>query len=156
MLGIQASEEFKQDINKVDGNLIDQEEEQVVPFLRDNFGKYGFVFEETGIGDAMIVTSPDGSNSIEIDLDPFTSKTEIVESKKLKNFIKNNLTQTPDAPIADEITQALRAKNLRDVARTNPDGTLSTVLMASGEVDGKFIAYPTLFPKTLMHIHLTQ
>jgi hypothetical protein len=43
--------------------------------------------------------------------------------------------------------QAERARNLRPTARLNEDGTESTVLMASMEVDGKNVAIPTLFPK---------
>lgn len=50
----------------------------------DNFQKYGFTFEEAGLGDAMLVTTSDGKNTISIDLDPFTSKTEVLESQKLK------------------------------------------------------------------------
>ena len=146
-LGIQADEDFINSLSTIDGNLIDKEEEEVVPFLREQFSKYGFIFEETGIGDAMIVTSPDGSRSIEIDLDPFKSKTEIAESKKLKNFIKNNLSLKPMESPSDEVSKAMKAKNLREVGRTNKDGTISTVLMQSAEIDGKFVAYPTLFPK---------
>jgi len=40
-----------------------------------------------------------------------------------------------------------KAKNLRKTSRLNPDGSESTVLMESAEADGKFIVYPTLFPK---------
>jgi hypothetical protein len=147
-LGIQSSDVFIADISKIDKNLIDKNEDEVVPFLRDNFSKYGFVFEKTGIGDAVIVTAPDGSTSVTIDLDPFTSGTEIAESKRLKNFIKNNLSEDLDGQttIADKVTQSLKAKNLREVGRDNEDGTISTVLFASGEVDGKNIVVPTLFP----------
>jgi hypothetical protein len=148
LIGIQSSEEFSSDISKIDKNLIDKNEEEVVPFLRDNFAKYGFVFEETGIGDAVIVTAPDGSSSVTIDLDPFTSGTEIAESKRLKNFIKNNLSAdlSGESNITDKVTQSLKAKNLREVGRENEDGTISTVLFASGEVDGKQVVVPTLFP----------
>ena len=47
--------------------------------------------------------------------------------------------------VVDE--QVERARNLRPTARINEDGTESTVLMASMEVDGKNVAIPTLFPK---------
>ncbi len=148
LIGIQSSEVFASDISKIDKNLIAKAEEEVVPFLRDNFAKYGFVFEETGIGDAVIVTAPDGSTSVTIDLDPFTSGTEIAESKRLKNFIKNNLSAdlSGESNITDKVTQSLKAKNLREVGRENEDGTISTVLFASGEVDGKQVVVPTLFP----------
>ena len=39
------------------------EEESVVPFMMDNFQKYGFTFEETGIGDSMTVTTADGKET---------------------------------------------------------------------------------------------
>ena len=43
--------------------------------------------------------------------------------------------------------QARRAQEMRKFGRNNPDGSKSTVLMASGEADGKYYAFPTLFPK---------
>ena len=79
--------EFSTVLNNIDASLIDMEEESVVPFMMDNFQKYGFTFEETGMGDAMTVTTADGKETITIDLDPFLSKTEVLESKKLKDFI---------------------------------------------------------------------
>jgi len=147
-LGITSSEGFQSDISKIDAALIDQTEEEVVPFLIDNFKKYGFGFEETGIGDAVIVNSPDGANTITIDLDPFTNSTEITEAQRLKNFIKNNITEfEEDAPVADEVTQAIRAKNLREVGRTNKGGGHSATNFQSGTLDGQNIVIPTLFPK---------
>ena len=41
---------------------------------------------------------------------------------------------------------ASKAQSMRPFARKNPDGTESTVIMASGEADGKYYAFPTLFP----------
>ena len=147
-LGITSSEGFVADISKIDAALIDKEEEEVVPFLIDNFKKYGFGFEETGIGDAVIVNSPDGANTITIDLDPFTNSTEITEAQRLKNFIKNNITEfEEDNPVADDVTSAIRAKNLREVGRTNKGGGHSTTKFQSGTLDGQNIVIPTLFPK---------
>jgi|TARA_R110002110_G_scaffold1039_1_gene4075 hypothetical protein len=40
-----------------------------------------------------------------------------------------------------------RARGLRNTARENADGSRSTVLFSSGEVDGKHVVVPTLFPK---------
>ena len=39
-----------------------------------------------------------------------------------------------------------KMRSIRPEARKNPDGTESTHLMTYGEVDGKFYAWPTLFP----------
>lgn len=42
--------------------------------------------------------------------------------------------------------QAIKAQGLRPFSRSNADGSESTVLMASGSADGKYYAFPTLFP----------
>ena len=41
---------------------------------------------------------------------------------------------------------AKKAQRMRPFSRKNPDGSESTVIMASGESDGKYYAFPTLFP----------
>ena len=41
---------------------------------------------------------------------------------------------------------AKKAQSMRPFARNNPDGTQSTVLMASGEENGRYYVFPTLFP----------
>ena len=70
--------------------LINKNEEFVVPKMNYNFGDLGFKFEESGAtGDWMTATAPNGKK-IEISLDPlFSSKAES-ESEKLKSFIKEN------------------------------------------------------------------
>ena len=146
-IGMRQDEDFQTALNTIDANLIDQEEEEVVPFLQSQFSKFGFTFEETGMGDALIAFSPDGSSQVEIDLDPFTSATEVAESQKLRNFINNNVTGLKETQPADEITNAMKVRNSRSMGRTNPDGSVSTVKMMSFEADGKFYAAPTLFPK---------
>jgi len=40
-----------------------------------------------------------------------------------------------------------KARNMRQGARQNEDGSVSTVRMASSEADGKYYAFPTLFQK---------
>jgi hypothetical protein len=44
------------------------------------------------------------------------------------------------------VTPEERAKAIRQGFRKNPDGTVSTHLMATMEVDGKHVVIPTLFP----------
>lgn len=60
------------------------------------------------------------------------------------------------ADLADELVRlgtgriaelSQKAKDIRPVARRNTDGTESTVLMSSVEVDGRNFAVPTLFPR---------
>ena len=80
---------FEQSLTIVDNKLIDKEEEEVVNELRYNFGDYGFVFQEQGIGDSMKVTAKNGE-SINVDLDPFMSSTETEEAEALKIFLRNN------------------------------------------------------------------
>ncbi len=50
-----------------------------------------------------------------------------------------------ELPAVEDLSE--KARNIRSVARLNPDGSESTVLMASMEVDGNNVAVPTLFPK---------
>ena len=67
---------FLSEIGLITPDLIGKEEEEVVPLLAKKFSKYGFNFQQSGSGDAMIVSTLDGSKSIEIDLDPFTGQGE--------------------------------------------------------------------------------
>jgi hypothetical protein len=145
-LGVIEEEGFQKALATIDANLIDQEEEDVVPFLTDQFKTYGFLFQETGIGDSMIVSAPNGK-TITIDLDPFTSATEVAESAKLKEFMLANATLKPTEGPKGEVVNAMRAKQLRNVPRINKDGSVSTVKFASYEEDGVFKVIPTLFPK---------
>ena len=141
-------EQFQNDLSIINANLIDQEEEEVVPKLRDKFQKYGFTFEESGLGDSMVVSNFDNTQTVTINLDPFTTETEILQSQKLKNFLSANaLEQFQTNELLDFDGQSDKAQNLRRVGRINPDGTTSTVLMTSFEADGKHYAMPTLFPK---------
>jgi hypothetical protein len=73
--------------------LINKNEEFVVPKMNYQFADLGFRFEESGVtGDYMIATAPNGKK-ITISLDPlFTSKAES-QSEKLKKFIKENSAQ---------------------------------------------------------------
>lgn len=79
-------------------DLIKKNEEFVVPKLNYQFGDLGFTFEETGVGDYMIVTAPDKKTKIEITLDPFeearlVNQKAVSESAKLQQFIKDNATE---------------------------------------------------------------
>ena len=127
--------------------LIRKEEKEVVEYLNREFGRYGFSFRRTGIGDAMEVLASDGT-PIEIDLDTWTSGGAIEEVEKLQAFVRDKLDieERTEAIETNEVKNAIRAQNLRNKSRVNDDGTESIVLMESAEVDGKYVAYPTLFP----------
>ena len=70
--------------------LIDQEEEFVVPQLNYQYKDQGFVFEQSSLlGDAMTVTSANGK-TIDVDLDVFSDSSKTEEANKLKIFLSEN------------------------------------------------------------------
>jgi len=144
----QQSDPFLQDLSVINTELIKQDEETAIALLRGKFLKYGFSFEKTGMGDAIIVSNFDGTATETIDLQPFMSSSEVLESKKLKDFITNNAKQEyQENEFEDLAFQSDKAQNLRIAPRINEDGTESTVLMTDYEANGRFYAIPTLFPK---------
>jgi len=141
-------EQFQKYLADVNANLIDKSEEEVVPELNRRFSAYGFHFEEAAPGaDAMYVRTSDGKHELYIDLDPFTTATEVVESKKLRDFINLYARGKEEEKSEDYIGKAVRAQKMRNVGMRNDDGTYSTVKFASFEQDGKYFVVPTLFPK---------
>ena len=86
--------------SKMGSAVIGNEEEKVVPTMIKLYNPYGFTFEETGAGDAMIVRTKDGKKEIEIDLDNWTDRGDREEALKLKNFLDTN--QTEFSPIINE------------------------------------------------------
>jgi len=92
ILAEQPDDPFDVGVSTITRELIDKEEQYVVPELNYRFNDYGFTFEEAGIGDAMTVHAANGEK-ISIDLDPvmgdlFGSETE--EAKKLTEFLEKN------------------------------------------------------------------
>ena len=85
---------------KMGSAVIGNEEEKVVPTMSKLYKPYGFIFEETGAGDAMIVRTRDGNKEIEIDLDNWTNAGDREQALKLKNFLDAN--QGTFSPITDE------------------------------------------------------
>lgn len=138
-------------ITQINKDLIDKEETEVTNFLNKQFAKFGFHFESTGAGDAVIARTIDGKEFIEIDLDPFLESTEIEESEKLRKFISKNAQPAYNYRDEDYITKAVRAQSLRDIGMKNDDGTESTVKFTSFEQDGKHFVIPTLFPKNTLN-----
>ena len=134
-------------VTQINKDLIGKEETEVTDFLNKQFAKFGFHFESTGAGDAVIARTIDGKDFIEIDLDPFLESTEIEESEKLRKFISKNAQPSYNYKDEDYITKAVRAQGLRDIGMKNDDGTESTVKFTSFEQDGKHFVIPTLFPK---------
>ena len=73
-----------------------------------------------------------------------------VNADKVKDFVKRYAYKPSEAEslwIAILFKQHL-GERYETVSRLNEDGTSSTVLMQSATIDGKNVAFPTLFPKT--------
>ena len=91
-------------------NIIDSEEEFSVPTMRLRFKPYGFQFEETGVGDAMKVTAPNGQVE-EFNLDPTFGETS--EAIRLKKFLVNGYNDYADTLSDQEfVEQALKGMQL--------------------------------------------
>jgi hypothetical protein len=145
--------DFNQALNKTDLASIQTEEDKAVGYFNDLYGRYGFTFRPVGVGDAMEVTQTlsDGNVVREtIDLDTWFDSNALVEAEKLKNFV-TKYAYKPEEKVekieTNSVQSAIRAKYLRDVPRINDDGTESTVLFESANIDGKNVVYPTLFQK---------
>jgi hypothetical protein len=75
----------------ISGKLIDNEEEKVVPYLQKNYGRLGFNFEQTGVGDRIRVITQDGKNSEVFMLDNWTDEGDSSEAVRLKAWLKENI-----------------------------------------------------------------
>ena len=150
---ILLSEDFNNAINATTPETINLPQKDAVKYYNDLYGDYGFTFREagSGMGDAIegFVLLSDGTvktkrfniNSM------FVNNADTAEN--IQEFVKTYAT-TPDEDRSiiesNDMKSAIRAQNLRDVARKNEDGTESTVLFESAVIDGKNVVYPTLFP----------
>ena len=136
--------EFQEDIITVDDKLVNQKRDDVINYLTQKFSKYGFIFGPGGWGQKVSVMTADGLNEIVVEVD--TSDPE--SSKKLKEFIVDYSTspEARDIQVDDFVSNAMRAQQTRQIGRQNMDGTVSTHLMTYAEEDGRFVAFPMLFP----------
>jgi hypothetical protein len=111
-------------------------------YYTKSFEEFQTQFQDPAYQDKVFgVVERDGLYSK--DRESFLEKYAVVEKKKddTESVSEDGSLEPP------VVEQAERARNLRPTARLNEDGTESTVLMASMEVDGKDVAIPTLFPK---------
>lgn len=87
---VDESKYLKDRLATVNTELINKEEEYVVPELEYQFGDLGFKFEESGAtGDYVKVTAPNGKTT-EISLDNLLSSKSKTQSDLLQSFIKQN------------------------------------------------------------------
>lgn len=89
--------------------------------------------------DKYRVVSAKGKN-----LGTYTSREDAVKRLKQVEYYKNKPKEYNEGGKFQEY--AKKAQEMRPFSRANPDGTHSTVLMASGEGDGKYYVFPTIFP----------
>ena len=105
--------------NIVNSKLMGLTEEQAVPQLNKQFGKYGFVFEKAGLGDAMTVKySADGitfTDAVDVDLQ---SGDPVEQMNLLKSFMKNKYLN--DSEISALNDEKLDTKKLVKITLSNP------------------------------------
>lgn len=99
---------FNNNLKYITPDKIDFNEEKLVPYLKDKFGKEGFVFDEAGAGDEMIVsyTGVDSylpQRTISINLQPFSDEEKAIEHQKLINFMKNTRMSESEKNIANDL-----------------------------------------------------
>jgi hypothetical protein len=89
-------DDLQESLSLIDDEKIESQEEIVVPEMNYNFGRYGFTFEETGGGDAMVVTAAN-RKKLYVNLDPFLGLNSKESARELRNFIRENKTELKDA-----------------------------------------------------------
>lgn len=85
----QSQTDFQKSMGQVNKELMDYDEEHIVPQLNYAFSNYGFHFNETGAGDYVEAVAPNGKR-ITIPVDNWTEKGDIQSSNELKAFIEQN------------------------------------------------------------------
>ena len=129
--------------------LINKNEEFVVPKMNYQFADLGFKFQESGAtGDWMTATAPNGK-TIEISLDPLFSSKATSESERLKKFIKENSAQVKGL---SAIERSYAAENKKfetqkdvdeSIKKVNDDATtlnkeMGSFLKQKNELDAQF------------------
>ena len=89
-------DDLQESLSLIDDKKIESQEEIVVPEMNYNFGRYGFTFEETGAGDAMVVTAAN-RKKLYVNLDPFLGLNSKESARELRNFIRQNKTELKSA-----------------------------------------------------------
>jgi hypothetical protein len=80
-----SNDEFNKRISTITPDLVRKEEEFTVPQLNYQFKDFGFTFEETGLGDAVSVTAPNGKKT--------TISLGKTADRDLQKFLKENANQ---------------------------------------------------------------
>lgn len=127
---VSANQNLLNEISSIDRNLISKEEEEVVPFLNNKFKKHGFTFEETGAGDALIVKNKKGE-SIDVDLNNWTTSGNESEARKLKDFLSKtkSLESTEEASKIFSKTKRTKQEEIRLKELTERQASLDNMFV---------------------------
>ena len=142
------SPEFEIALSGTDAKSMELDESEAVKYFTNLYGKYGFIFREAGIGDALEVIAPDNT-IIDVDLQTFFSNEK--ESAKLQSFVKSKAIkplQPVNADNQDEIDRATRVRSMRKNSMITKDGKESSLDFETKQIGGKYVVFPTLFPKS--------
>jgi len=74
-------------------DLVSKTEEEVVPKLQSEYGKYGFTFDQIGMGTDYVKVRSKNGNTIEISLDEKNPE----EALKLRSFLESNKSYQTEA-----------------------------------------------------------
>ena len=94
----------------------DYGEEFVVPKMNYEFGQYGFEFEDTGVGDAMIVTASN-DETLRVNLDTFLEIGDTENTAELQEFLRKNKDTTLTQLAEDEV-RVLNEEEIVSTVRT--------------------------------------
>ena len=117
--------------------LIGKTEEYVVPEMNYKYADQGFVFEETGIGDAMTVTAANGE-TINVDLDVFFDSNKKEEAKKLNEFIQANRAESKRLKTMEQgyVSDKIKFDNQQQI-----DATISELNTQANDFNKRIQAY---------------
>lgn len=108
---------FERVLSQVNAELIDSEEEYVVPKLNYLLSEYGFTFEETGAGDNVKVTASNKEQTV-VDLDTWYSFGEEAGARRLKGFLlKNKLDTSALNKMTDNRMRVLDEKEIIETVK---------------------------------------
>ena len=80
------------------------------------FGQYGFEFEDTGVGDAMIVTASN-DETLRVNLDTFLEIGDTENTAELQEFLRKNKDTTLTQLAEDEV-RVLNEEEIVSTVRT--------------------------------------
>jgi hypothetical protein len=145
---VEESQYLKDRLSAINTDLINREEEYVVPELEYQFGDLGFKFEESGAtGDFVKVTAPNGKTT-EISLDNFLDSKSKAQSQILQKFIKDN---TPAKGLF-VLENSMREQDKKFNSQKQVDDSIKVISTELNNLNAKqkqFLAKKSQFDKEL-------